>query len=654
MKKKPQQSPDDSNDDIGRDLERLDNLLRRGLDEISDIEIDEITKGMSVDDILLQAGNDSTVPVERSEYSQAKKISSLVFEEDIQFIIENTLEDVNKIPVESIDNLITIPSGKKIAVFPINPKKGDKFEALLRVYDQEYQNRAGVVVKSDGSQLMFYAARNGKIILFKDRIFLLSENRDGSCNVTITSDMMEARIDCFPAMGTGSRLTVSSVVLKLEHNKVVKGLDIAAIETAITAVNSSGMASQNSIAARGQPAQNGKNSTITFHFPSEVPDIGFKILPDGRIDYKKQAPLKMVTAGDLLATVSLPEPGIEGFTVTGEVLPAKEGSFDDVLEGENVRRGETGDCFYAQCSGLISFHEMILSVYPHYQVDGDVDMHSGNINFNGSVTVYGNVKSGFEVKAAGDIFIAGSIEAATIEAGRDVRINGAVVGGNGTTVKAGRNIFAGHVQNAQLEAQGDVTIVRSAMHSFIYSTGKVFLHDNNGSIVGGSVNAMRGIEAVSIGSHMGTPTEVVVGSDFMIKRRKNEIQQIIRFYEANQAKIDMVLRPLLNVVKKGIPLGSEKKRRLTTIIDKRHEIIKQLRILRHRHDGLAEINPAAVDATVVISKTLFQDVTVKIGDLFLRSSEELQGVKYRLSADKRTIEMVSTTAPRKTVLRLSK
>jgi uncharacterized protein len=640
MNKKPQLPPDEGNDDIGRDLERLDNLLRRGLDEISDIEIDEITKGMSDEEMESYA----TAGIERSEYSQTKKIAGIVFEEQIQFIVENDIANIDDIPVESITSLRTVPPETKIAEYNIDEMSPEETDDILHLYDQEYQNRSGVTVRTDGSRFLFYASRPGKVVLFKNRIFLLSADRNAVCKITISSDRMEAIADFYPSIGNGAGLSVSSVISELKGCDVVKGIDIPAIEETTNKVNSSGLSMLNVVVARGQPAQDGKDSAITFHYPTEVPDIGFTILPDGRIDYKKQAPIKMVAVGDLLATVSEPEPGIDGFLVDGEVLPANQGSFDDILEGDNVRRGETGECFYAECSGIISFHEMILSVYPHYQVDDDVDMRSGNINFNGSVTVYGNVKSGFEVKAAGDIFIAGSTEAATIEAGRDVRINGAVVGGNGTIVKAGRNIFAGHVQNAQLEAEGDVVVVRSVMHSFIYSTGKLYLHDFKGSIVGGSVNAMRGIEAMSIGSHMGTPTEVVAGSDYLVKRRKSELQEIIRFYEANQTKIDIVLRPLMEIIKKGIPIGSEKKRRLSTIIDKRREIVKQLRILRHRLSGLSEIDPAVAKSTVLIQKTVFQDVTIKIGHLLLRTNEDLQGVQYRLSNDRKTIETVSASA----------
>ncbi len=635
MNKKPQQPPDKGNGDIGRELEQLDNLLRRGLDEISDIEIDEITKGMSDEEMESYA----TSGIERSEYSQTKKIAGIVFEEQIQFIVENDLADTDDIPVESIASLRTVPPETKIAEYNIDETSPEETDDILHLYDQEYQNRSGVTVRTDGSRFLFYASRPGKVVLFKKRLFLMAADKDASCKVRISEDAMEVLIDCTPAIGDGCKLKFSTVFDLLEKHNVIRGIDKVAIEEAVEAVTTKGLTVRDTVAARGKPPINGKKSEIAIHFPTEIPDVGFTILPDGRIDYKKQAPIKMVSSGDLLASVSEPEPGTDGYTTKGKILPAEQGAADDILEGDNVRRGETGDQFYAECSGIVSFHDKILSVYPHYQVEGDVDMHSGNISFNGSVTILGSVKSGFEVKANGDIFIAGSTEAATIDAGRDIRINGAAVGGNNTILRSGRNFFAGHVQNAQIEAQGDITIVRSVMHSFIYSTGKIQLHDKNGSIVGGVVNGMRGIEAMSIGSPIGTHTEIVVGSDYLVKRRKSELQEVIRFHEANLAKIDTVLRPLMSIVKKGIPLGTDKKRRLGSIIDKRFTIIKQLRVVKRHHAELSDVDPSSINTKVTIRNTLFQDVTIKIGDLLLRNHEDLQGVQCKLSDDRRRIEL---------------
>ncbi|MCX7726126.1 MAG: FapA family protein, partial [Chitinispirillaceae bacterium] len=523
------------NDDLERELARLEKLLDKGLDEISNIEIEEYTRGFSEEELKEKL---ESLNVQRSEYSSARKYGNFVFMDTIQFFIDKKSKNASEIDLEELDLIKDVEGGELIAICQLEEKDTLLYDKILKEYNDVYQGQAGIVLKSDGMKISLYASRKGKVVVLADKIFVVPIDRDAKCIVYVSQDKMEAKVDLIPARGNGVPLRISTVLDELEKKGVIRGVNRKAIEEAVELVNKENIVCKELIVAKGQLPRNGRDAQLTFHFPTDTPEIGFKILPDGRIDYKKQAPIKMVKAGDLLVTVGNAEKGEDGFLVTGEILKAEAGSDDVILEGENVRRGEDGKSFYAECNGMVSFHDKILSVFPHYCVNGDVDMKSGNINFNGSVTVLGTVRMGFEVKAAGDIFVSGSVEAAILEAGRDIRVNGAIVGGEDSYVKAGRNIFAGHVQNANLEAQGDITVVRSIMHSYVYSTGKVSLHDRDGAIVGGVVNAMKGINAMSIGSEMGTPTEVVVGSDYLVKRKKEEFYKIAEFYEANLKKID--------------------------------------------------------------------------------------------------------------------
>jgi hypothetical protein len=57
---------------------------------------------------------------------------------------------------------------------------------------------------------------------------------------------------------------------------------------------------------------------------------------------------------------------------------------------------------------------------------------------------------------------------------------------------------------------------------------------------------------------------------------------------------------------------------------------------------LSDAVPAAGSAFITARKTLFQDVTIKIGDQVLRNAEDVQGVECRLSSDLSKIEQHST------------
>jgi len=631
MADKSKNSQENEDNNFEQDLKRLENFLERGIDQISAIETDESIKANFSEQ--LENIISKEIKIERSEYSAAKRVGNLIFEDNIQFFIDNHSKNISDIQLEDIELIKEVKDGQLMATVQID-NQDCSIEFINKDYDSSYQELAGIQLKQNQNKVCVYSTRSGKVVVFHSKIYIIPLCRDAKCIVYISQDKMEAKADLIPSIGNGKKLTKSMVLEEFEKQGVKKGININNIEKLIEEVNNNNVVCKDVVLAQGQQPYHGKDASITFYFPVETPKIDFKILPDGRIDYKKQAPIKMVKEGELLATVGEPQQGINGFCVTGEILEAKSGSSDVLFAGENVR--VDGKKYYATCNGMISLNDKILSVLPHYCVNGDVDLKCGNINFNGSVTVLGTVRTGFEVKASGDIFVSGSVEAANIEAGRDMRVNIAIIGAN---VKAGRNIFAGHVQNATLEAEGDIDVVKSIMHSNVFSSSKITLHDKKGTIVGGLVIALKGINAMSIGSYLGTPTTIEVGSDYLVKKKKEELNKLIDFYEKNLKKLDDVLKPIMVMINKGIPLSSEKKKRLSLILEKRKSIENILKTLKGKMNSLIEISSFYLDAYVLVEEILYPDVTIKMVDLTLHNREEKKTIKIKYNKVNKEIEI---------------
>ena len=66
-------------------------------------------------------------------------------------------------------------------------------------------------------------------------------------------------------------------------------------------------------------------------------------------------------------------------------------------------------------SGHLEFANNAFHVRPVLEIKGDVDYGTGNIDFNGDVHIFGDVREGFDVRATGTIIINGLVEAATVE-----------------------------------------------------------------------------------------------------------------------------------------------------------------------------------------------------------------------------------------------
>ena len=63
-----------------------------------------------------------------------------------------------------------------------------------------------------------------------------------------------------------------------------------------------------------------------------------------------------------------------------------------------------------------------------YDVPDDVDNSTGDIEFNGSVVVHGNVRTGFCIKCGGNIEVYGVVEGADLDAGGDIILHRGVQG----------------------------------------------------------------------------------------------------------------------------------------------------------------------------------------------------------------------------------
>ena len=70
----------------------------------------------------------------------------------------------------------------------------------------------------------------------------------------------------------------------------------------------------------------------------------------------------------------------------------------------------------ADLDGQLVENNNKIIVDPTIEIKGDVDLSTGNIDFNGSVLIKGSVQAGFAVRADGDVEIRGTISGGNVEA----------------------------------------------------------------------------------------------------------------------------------------------------------------------------------------------------------------------------------------------
>lgn len=174
--------------------------------------------------------------------------------------------------------------------------------------------------------------------------------------------------------------------------------------------------------AIGDPAENGTDGRVVLTIDMEEDRKPLE-KADGKVDYKDLVRLHNVKKGQLIARKIPPMPGKSGNTVTYEEIPYRAGKDAHFKVGKNVLIDQDETSMYAAMDGLVTLTEKgKVNVFPVYEVNGDVDYSTGNIDFVGTVVIRGNVLTGFTVKSAGDIRVVGGVEGAELISGGSIEI----------------------------------------------------------------------------------------------------------------------------------------------------------------------------------------------------------------------------------------
>lgn len=597
------------------DEKLLESFLEKAEKEISQIEMQEFVNGVSSEE-LEEKGFIGSKDIKKYEpHSNSVTELGIEFEENVEYT-DKKGNDISEIKLESVLYLPDVKAGNKIAKRNLSSDiKKTSSQITNLVHNETYNEKSNIDIRMEDGVVFFVSKVNGKVILFNGVPYIIPSDKDGYCIVKVSSDNMRVTVDMYPSMGNGKELTFEEVMRELKRLGVSKGILRSDIYDYIEKVQTTGAVLNDLLIAEGKNARDGQDADIEFFFQKEKIEDDFSILPDGRIDYRKKTNISIVKKGDLLARIGTPQTGEDGFNVLGQTIIAREGGVPVLIAGENVSTSKDEKEYFAECDGQVSSNGKVLNVFRHYYVDGDVDYRTGNIDFNGNVTIKGSVLEGFEVEASGDIIIMKSIESAKVTAGRDLKVLGGIIGRNGNKiVSCGRDLTTSHLQNAQIEVQRDIFIGNSCIQSTVYCNGKMYLQKQNGVVIGGVVNALCGIEAKTIGNVIGTKTEIVVGNDFLMQKTTMEIRKTLKIYKDNLQKIDTVLSPIMKHIQNRIPISMEKKNRLMMIVGRRKQIKKNMEIMNWKLKDIEERVHADITAVVKVSDTMFPDVTVRIND----------------------------------------
>lgn len=381
--------------------------------------------------------------------------------------------------------------------------------------------------------------------------------------------------------------------------------------------------------AEGDMPIEGKDATLKYHFKTDKDDVKFEVGADGNVDFHKLDIVQSVVVGQVLATKQPAEKGRAGKTVTGRVIPARDGKDLKISAGANTHLSPDGLQIIADINGQVIFKNNRIQVDPVFEVSGDVDLSTGDINFPGNVIIYGNVNDTFKVYSGANIEIKGNIGKANVVAEGNIIVRQGIQGKDEAKIVCAGDLYAKFIERANVKADGYVIVSEVILHSNIECRKKVLCHGGKRSqIAGGRVRALYEINAKYLGAEAYTETVVESGIDPTAENRIAEI--IKRRDEINKEwpDIKQQVANLTMMLGRGV-MPPDKQNQFNILTMKNNEFKQEMESMEEQLRQLQEyIEGLGKDAKISCSKTVYPGVKIKIKSEILLVKNDYKFVTF--------------------------
>ena len=423
--------------------------------------------------------------------------------------------------------------------------------------------------------------------------------------INVSKDEMEAVL----VFNNGSRqIDKETLFTHLFRAGVTYGIQ----EDATNAVIKGIWKAESIVIARGTQEERGVDGRYEFFFRTQL-DKKPVILDDGSVDYKNIDWLESVKKNQKIAYYHEAQDGKEGKTVTGKSIPSRKGKELRMLAGKGFELLEDRKTYVAAKTGKIEIVDERIIITDVLELD-DVTISTGNIQFDGSVHIHGNVGKGVSISASKDIIVEGFVEAADLSAEGDIILKkGCNASGQGK-IKSGNDVMARFLEGARIHAKGNVKI-NYCMNCEIHAEDKI---EVSGMMVGGSAYAGGGVDVSDLGNDTGVKTLVKVGqnADFMERERAlddkisevgKELELLKKSFEDFQRRYSVEIRNTNTLYLKLEEAIYTKNQEL----DKLMEVKADMNKCKQRFDK----------ARIVIRGTIYEGCRIDIGGAMWRAKE---------------------------------
>ena len=445
--------------------------------------------------------------------------------------------------------------------------------------------------------------------------------------LTLSPDKMVATARFYPpsfskdASAQGARISENDFLHDISFQNISHGLKNAEIK----AFFEKPRYMTDWVVAEGTAPRQGSSAHIEYLFNTDV-NSKPTLKEDGSVDFFSLNNINHCSTGQLLARLHPEDKGDAGHTVLGETIRPHEVKSITLRKSKHVSISEDKLSMSADVDGHVTLVDGQVFVANVYTVD-NVNASTGNIEFEGSVVVLGNVFTNFSVKAKGNIEVRGIVEGATLESGADIIINRGMKGMGRGSLKANQNVIAQFIENAKVEAGGYVS-TDAILHSDIIAANEISVTSKKGFITGGRVCAGSLIQVKNLGSEMGSDTLVEVGVDPQAKLRIQQLQKRVSELNKEIKAAQPILNSMAQKIAQGVRMSPDQIKNVQQMTLDNKARNDELEASFDEMDALQQKLERSGQAQVIVTGDVYGGTLISIGDVSMTVRQTMSYCRF--------------------------
>lgn len=413
-------------------------------------------------------------------------------------------------------------------------------------------------------------------------------------------------------------LNLENVQIFLEESGIKFGLIDTAASQIVSLYETKGEG-ENLAIAKGKPATAGKGPYVWASYKhrdiSELSD---------EMDFRALQQRFAVKMGQLVAEILYKTVPTEGMTVLGDKIPPAAGEPLEVDIGDGIKSAD-GIKFFATKDGIPDVSATAVALTSDLIHKGNINLSSGDIDFDGCVQIVGNIEEGSRVTVSGDLKVLGMIQGGIVTVKGMLTVEGGIMGDYRSRVTTGGDIFADFFSNATIICGGSVITPKNIMSCTVSAEDNITLTGSEQSLIaGGSIECGKSITTAYLGRSDGSVTFVKAGCDI---HNENRYLRDSKKLEDIKGLLEREKKTLKEYKMKREEQMTGKTTAIKETLEKRVETCKRIiEALTNRAAASKEKLSHNKEARIMVSETLSKNCRITVAGTKVGIPEDVAGV----------------------------